>query len=230
MIFKQNSQIAVMIPADYTTGLKSNETSRWMPKSTLEQKTFYGKIGVEDFARALVAEFDQGNLISRVIGRGDQRIVQIASPAEVSSGGRTAISVHLTKVEDGVHVHIGQQDWIGVATSMGFTALTALRRPSALISRLDDLAQDIASLQLSTRIWKTISDTAESLGAAHELSDRLRRLMCEYCLTANPVGAPHCVACGAPLGPNQPIACPSCGYLLDPEQSVCPECSERIPS
>ncbi|MGD2057127.1 MAG: zinc ribbon domain-containing protein [Anaerolineales bacterium] len=200
-----------------------------MPKTTLEKKTFYGDITVDDFVRALTAEFHQGNLITKVVGRGDQRIIQIASPARAQSGGRTAITVHLTKVEDGVHVRVGQQDWIGVATSMGFTALTALRRPAALLHRLDDLAQDIASLQLSTRIWKTISETAESLGAAHELSERLRRLMCEYCLTANPVGAPHCVACGAPLGPNQPLVCPSCGYLVDHDERICPECSQPIP-
>lgn len=199
-----------------------------MPKTTLEQKIFYGDITVDDFARALTAEFHQGNLLTKVIGKGDQRIVQIASPADAQSGGRTAITVHLNKVEDGVHVHLGQQDWIGVATSMGFTALTALRQPAALLQRLDDLAQDIASLQLSTRIWNTISETAESLGAAHELSERFKRLMCGYCRTANPVGAPNCVACGAPLGPNQPRVCPSCGYLVDHDQTICPECSERI--
>ena len=199
-----------------------------MPKTTLEKRTFHGDITVEDFSRALTAEFHQGNLLTKVIGKGDQRIVQIASPADAVSGGRTAITVHLTQVEDGVHVRVGQQDWIGVATSMGFTALTALRRPAALLHRIDDLAQDIASLQLSTRIWKSISETAETLGAAHELSERFRRLMCEYCLTANPVGAPHCVACGAPLGPNQPIACPSCGFLLDRDEAVCPECGHRV--
>lgn len=199
-----------------------------MPKTTLEQRTFHGEITVDDFSHALTAEFHQGNLLTKVIGRGDQRIVQIASPADARSGGRTAITVHLTQVEDGVHVRVGQQDWIGVATSMGFTALTALRRPASLLHRIDDLAQDIASLQLSTRIWKTISETAESLGAAHELSERFRRLMCEYCLTANPVGAPHCVACGAPLGPNQPITCSACGYLLDQDETVCPECGNRV--
>ncbi|MDF1500294.1 MAG: zinc ribbon domain-containing protein [Anaerolineales bacterium] len=199
-----------------------------MPKTTLDQKTFYGQITIDDFAHALVAEFHQGSLLTKVIGKGDQRIVQIASPPQAASGGRTAISVHLTKVENGVHVRVGQQDWIGVATSMGFTALTALRRPTSLLHRLDDLAQDLASLQLSTRIWATLSSTAASHGAAHELSDRLRRLMCEYCLTANPVGAPHCIACGAPLGPNQPVACTSCGNLLDPDETVCPECSASI--
>jgi hypothetical protein len=224
------SLIAARIPADYTTAESTKGFASIMPKTTLEQKTFYGDITVEDFARALTAEFHQGNLLTKVVGKGDQRIVQIASPVDAQSGGRTAITVHLTKVEDGVHVRVGQQDWIGVATSMGFTALTALRRPASLLHRLDDLAQDIASLQLSTRIWKTISDTAESLGAAHELSERLRRLMCEYCLTANPVGAPHCVACGAPLGPNQPVVCPSCGYLVDPNQRICPECEQPLPA
>lgn len=190
----------------------------------MDQKTFYGPVTPDDFARALIAEFDQGNLITRVIGRGDQRIVQIASPPSPSSGGRTAITVHLTKVEDGVHVRLGQQEWIGVVTSLGFSALTALRRPINLIHRLDDIAQDISSLQLAMRIWAAVAEAAETLGVSHELSERLRRLSCEYCLTANPVGVPHCIACGAPLGPNQPVACIECGFLLEPGDRTCPQC------
>ena len=195
-----------------------------MPKATMEQKTFYGPVKPDDFARALIAEFNQGNLMARAIGRGDQRIVQIASTAAPTSGGRTAITIHLTAIEDGVHVQLGQQDWIGVAASLGFSALAALRRPTSLLHRLDDIAQDISSLQLAMRIWQSISDAADSLGVSHELSERLRRLSCEYCRTANPVGLPHCIACGAPLGPNQPVACLECGFLLDADDSVCPQC------
>ena len=195
-----------------------------MPKAAMEQKTFYGPVTPDDFARALIAEFNQGNLIARSIGRGKQRIVQIATTASPSSGGRTAITVHLTAVEDGVHVQLGQQDWIGVAASLGFSALAALRRPTNLLHRLDDIAQDISSLQLAMRIWQAISDAAETLGVSHELSERLRRLSCEYCRTANPVGVPHCIACGAPLGPNQPIACHNCGFLLEADDTTCSQC------
>ena len=195
-----------------------------MPKAAMEQKTFYGPVSPDDFARALIAEFNQGNLIARSIGRGNQRIVQIATTASPSSGGRTAITVHLTAVEDGVHVQLGQQDWIGVAASLGFSALAALSRPTNLLHRLDDIAQDISSLQLAMRIWQAISDAAETLGVSHELSERLRRLSCEYCRTANPVGVPHCIACGAPLGPNQPIACHNCGFLLEADDPTCSQC------
>ncbi len=201
-----------------------------MAKATLEEKTFHGNVNPDDFARALMAEFHHGNLYARQIGRGNQRVVQIASPPNPVSGGRTAITVHLTAVEDGVHVRVGQQDWLGIAASMGITALSALRRPITLVNRLDDLAQDIASLQLSTRIWQAISRTADSLGVTHELSERLRRLTCGYCLTANPVGAPHCVACGAPLGPNQPQACHECGYIVDAGTLVCPQCATPLVS
>jgi DNA-directed RNA polymerase subunit RPC12/RpoP len=69
-----------------------------------------------------------------------------------------------------------------------------------LLGRLDDIAQDIESLQLSEDIWKAIDNFANLKGATFELSERLRRIVCEYCNTANPVGEPSCIACGAPLG------------------------------
>lgn len=195
-----------------------------MPKAAMDQKTFYGPVSPEDFSRALIAEFNQGNLLARSLGRGDQRIVQIATRQTPRSGGRTAITVHLTAVEDGVHVRVGQQDWLGVAASLGISALATLQRPVNLLHRLDDIAQDISSLQLTMRIWQAISDAADNLGVSHELSSRLRRLSCEYCRTANPVGDPHCIACGAPLGPNQPVACIECGFLLEPGDATCPQC------
>ena len=194
----------------------------------LNQRTFHGPITPDDFARALIAEFDQGNLRAKQIGRGNNRVVQIASPFAPASGGRTAIAVHLSRVEDGVLVHIGQQQWMGVAASLGVTALSMLRNPFSLLTRLDDLAQDIASLQLMERVWQTLERAADSLGASYEISERLRRLVCEYCITANPVGEPHCVACGAPLGHSQPVACNKCGFIIEAGIQYCPECGALI--
>ncbi|MCJ7513347.1 MAG: zinc ribbon domain-containing protein [Anaerolineales bacterium] len=194
----------------------------------VEQRVYYGRIEPADFAKALVANFGHGDLEAQQIGTGDQVVVQIASSRHPTSGGRTALAVHLTAVEDGVLVRMGRQDWLGVAASLGATALMALLKPISFVSRVDDLAQDIAALGMTDRAWETIDLTAETLGASHELSERLRRLTCAHCLTANPVGAPACTACGAPLGPVQPSACRECGNLLASGGDRCPQCGAPV--
>jgi hypothetical protein len=194
----------------------------------IEQRVFYGPITPADIASALVAEFDQGDLEAQQVGSGEQVVVQIASRRNPTSGGRTALTVQLAVVEDGVMVRMGRQDWLGVAASLGVTALMTLLKPISFVSRVDDLAQDIAAIGLVDRAWATIERAATTLGASHVLSDRLRRLTCAHCLTANPVGAPACIACGAPLGPAQPSACPRCGHLLTAGLNRCPQCGESI--
>jgi hypothetical protein len=194
----------------------------------LEPRTFHGPVKPQDFAQALIAEFHQGNLRAKRVGRGNNIIVQVASRDRPTSGGRTALTIHLAKVEDGVHVRIGQQEWLGVAASLGATALWALMNPRTLLSRLDDIAQDISSLQLTAKVWETIERIADNLGASYEISERLRRLTCEYCKTANPVGEPHCIACGAPMGVSQPEACQNCGNVVSPGTRICPNCGEVI--
>jgi hypothetical protein len=101
----------------------------------------------------------------------------------------------LQKVEDGVSVQVGQQAWLGIAASLGTTALAALRNPFNLLGRLDDLAQDIQNLQMNEMIWQAIDEVARSAGASQELSARLRRMECLYCHIANPVGEPS-APCG----------------------------------
>jgi hypothetical protein len=190
----------------------------------MEIRTFHGSIAPADLAHPLVAEFDQGNLRSQVLGDDEKMVVQIATSSMPASGGHTAVTVELTRVEDGVLVRVGQQEWLGVAASIGKTALMALHNPLSLISRLDDLAQDVGSIQLVDRIWDVINLAAQSHGASHEISERLRRVVCPYCLTANLVGAPSCISCGAPMGPSQPVACGRCGFVTSADTRVCPSC------
>jgi hypothetical protein len=117
---------------------------------------------------------------------------------------------------------------LGVAASLGTTALWAIRNPFSLLHRLDDLAQDIESFQLNEEVWNTIDGLAQSIGASTAISERLRRVTCEYCQTANPVGASNCIACGAPLGNIQPTTCPHCGYVVTKGESVCPNCGKPL--
>lgn len=194
----------------------------------MEQRIFHGTIKPYDLARALVAELNRGELRAQQIGDSQESAVQVASRDRPSSGGKTALTITLRQVEDGVAVQIGQQAWYGVAASLGQTLLQAALNPWNLIHRLDDIAQDVENLQLAERAWKIIETTARSQGATFELSERLRRLVCEYCHAANPVGEATCLACGAPLGKAQPRTCRNCGFVVRPSETICPNCQQRL--
>lgn len=193
----------------------------------MDTKIFHGDLTPNDMARALVARFNRGNIRAQQFGSGEKVVVQIASPGQPASGGQTALSIYLQKVEDGVSVQLGKQSWLGVAASLGMTALWTWHNPWNILSRLDDLAQDIESMQMVDDVWDTIESTARMAGASFELSERLRRMVCEYCTSANPVGESSCIACGAPLGNVQPITCAYCGFVLKKNETICPNCGRR---
>jgi len=195
----------------------------------METKIFHGNITPNEVGRTLVATFNHGNLKAQKIGQGSQVVVQITTRDYPSSGGNTAMTVTIQQHEDGVAVQVGKQTWLGVAASLGKTAFFALRNPLSLLGRLDDLAQDIESLQMTQAVWDAITDLARSKGVSYALSERLRRLTCAYCTTANLVGAPQCIACGAPLGDVQPHTCPNCGFVVRAYEPHCPNCKQPLP-
>ncbi|MDO8971934.1 MAG: hypothetical protein Q7U74_14665, partial [Saprospiraceae bacterium] len=145
---------------------------------TMEQRIFHGKLTPADLSQSIIAHFNRGNLRVQQIGSGEKIAVQIATAQSPMSGGQTAMSVTLQQVADGVAVQIGKQAWMGVAASLGFSAISALINPWSLLDRLDDIAQDVESLKLTEEVWKTIETTAQALGSGFELSDRLRRSVC----------------------------------------------------
>lgn len=189
---------------------------------------FHGTITPSDVAQALSAEFNQGNTQTQVLGESGNLTVQIASSQFSRSGGKTALSVNLQQIEDGIMVQVGEQQWFGVAASLGQTAISALLNPLNLLGRLDDIAQDMSSMQMNEKIWQIISNVARAAGASQELSERLSSVTCEYCGSANHVGTSTCIACGAPLGAAQPKTCPKCGYVLTHVEKFCPNCGQAI--
>ncbi|MCE9647496.1 MAG: zinc ribbon domain-containing protein [Chloroflexi bacterium] len=194
----------------------------------MERRIYHGTIQPADIAQALLGEFNQGNLRAQTLGQKDKMVVQVGSRPDAASGGQTAMTITIQKLDDGIIVELGQQAWLGVAASLGMSALAALKNPLNLLGRLDDIAQDIQNLQLNERIWQVISQTTQAAGASAELSDKLRRLTCEYCHAANPVGEPSCLACGAPLGTVQPRTCNHCGYVVKAGDKTCPNCKQNI--
>ena len=194
----------------------------------MDRRIFHGSITANDLGQALVAQFNRGNLRAQQFSRDGKVIVQIATRVRPLSGGTTALTIYLEQVEDGVAVQVGEQAWLGIAASIGTTILSVWRNPFNLIHRLDDIAQDVENIQISEQIWTVIENYARLRGATFELSERLRRMMCEYCETANPVGEARCLACGAPLGEVQPDTCPNCGFVVKTGEQVCPNCNHSI--
>lgn len=194
----------------------------------MERRILHGNIKPNDIAQALMAEFNRGNLHAQTVGQANKLAVQIATRMGSQSGGQTAMTVSIQSHADGVMIEIGQQAWLGLAASLGQTAISALRNPFSLLGRLDDLAQDIENLQLQEKIWQTVDRTAAALGAGRELSERLQRIVCTYCDTANPLGEGSCLACGAPLGDVHPTTCPNCGYAVTKNEATCPNCKRKL--
>ena len=195
----------------------------------METKIFHGNLTPREIAEKLIATFNRSNYRAQRIGADEQIVVQIATDRMARSGGQTALTVTLEQLQDGVSVQIGEQSWMGIAASLGTSALSAFKNPFSLLGRLDDIAQDIESLQLNDNIWDTIQELAKIKAASHELSERLRRMVCDYCDTANPVGEGRCLGCGAPLGDVQPRTCLNCGFVVKSKELQCPNCSKRLP-
>ena len=194
----------------------------------VEPRIYHGDLTPNDIARVLVAKFNRGNLRVQQVGDSEKTVIQIATREMRASGGQTALTVTINKVDDGVVVQLGSQAWMGVAASLGQTAMAALINPWNLLGRLDDIAQDIENIKLPDEVWQTLEEAAVAAGASLELSERLRRAVCVYCNTPNPVGEAACIACGAPLGDSQPRTCLSCGFVVRTGEGVCPNCGKVI--
>ena len=94
----------------------------------MDRRVFHGKLSPADIAQALLGEFNQGNLRAQTMGQGAKMVVQIGTSSNAVSGGQTALTVTIQKVEDGVMIEMGQQAWMGVAASLGASALAALQK------------------------------------------------------------------------------------------------------
>jgi predicted RNA-binding Zn-ribbon protein involved in translation (DUF1610 family) len=194
----------------------------------MNKRVYHGDIKPADIAAALTAAFTTANMRCHQVAQGDKIIVQVATRENARSGGKAAMTITLYQVEDGVSVAIGQLEWLGVAASLGHTALTALRNPWNIINRLDDLAQDINSLRLEERAWEVIEQYARHRRATKTLSANLLTVSCLYCHSANKTGIANCVSCGGPLGEIQPVACPKCGNVMPVRSKQCSNCGTAL--
>lgn len=194
----------------------------------MTQKVFHGEVTPDDLAVALEGEFNRGDLNVTRSGGGDKAVVNIHTPQYRTSGGTTALCITIQKHDDGIVVVMGDQEWLGIAASLGQTALSTLRNPWSLLGRLDDVAADVDAMKLPEKVWIAIERFVNSKGASKQISERLRTTICRYCNAANPVGTAVCVQCGGPLGDVQPGTCAECGFVNVKDARFCASCGKKI--
>jgi len=191
-------------------------------------KIYHGDLTPVELANDLVAYFHRGSYQVQKFCQPDRMAVQIATRRDRHSGGDTALTVTLSKVEDGVSVQTTEQLWLGLAASLGISALSALRNPFSILSRLDDIAQDVESLQLEEKVFAVLDHSARQKGTGQALSERLKRMICPFCTTPNPIDTNRCLACGAPLADVRPQTCPKCGFVTKSTETICPNCGSLL--
>ena len=64
-------------------------------------------------------------------------------------------------------MQVGEQQWLGVAASLGQTVIATVLNPFNLINRLDDVAQDVSNLQLTEKIWQVVRRDRSFQGCHH---------------------------------------------------------------
>ncbi|MBN1179086.1 MAG: zinc ribbon domain-containing protein [Anaerolineae bacterium] len=194
----------------------------------MDQRTYRGDIDPGGLADALVLQFNTRDLKAQKVGQREHLLVQIATRDWGWGGPQSALTVGIARVEGGVQVSLGQERWLGAVADLAQTGLQALVNPLSLIGRLDDVARSVSGLTLPQQVWDAVEHYCDSVGASLGMSVEETIVTCPYCGVGNPIGAPKCSACGAPLGDAQPVACARCGLLNNPESNFCVRCGAQL--
>ncbi|MGC9397948.1 MAG: zinc ribbon domain-containing protein [Anaerolineae bacterium] len=200
-----------------------------MIKTEMEQRAYHGDINVEDMARALVVQFNQGATRAQWMrGRAGRAVVQIQMRQRARQAPENALTLHLTPSETGIVVSMAEQRWLGVAADLARSGLLTLLNPWNIIGEIDDIARNVRSLQLRDEVWNAVELYCRSVGVGRGVGPSPQHILCDYCGTPNPLGSLICQACRAPLVEEQPLACARCGFLNDPDARYCVNCQAPL--
>jgi NADH:ubiquinone oxidoreductase subunit len=203
-----------------------------MVKNEMEQRAYHGDIDIEDMARALVIQFNQGETRAQWMrGKAGRAVVQVQMrKREWQDPDRGAITLHLTPSKTGTVVSMAEQRWLGVAADLAKSGLLTLLNPWNIIGEIDDIARNVRSIQLREELWNAVELYCRSAGSGTGVGPSPQHIVCPYCGTPNELGTMICQACRAPLAEAQPVACARCGFLNDPKASYCVNCQAPLRS
>jgi ribosomal protein L40E len=196
----------------------------------MEQRIYHGPIEPRRLAQALLDEWDQGETVAQALEAEGGVVVQIGQ-REVGWFGeeepRQALTLGIERLDDGVRVGMGQQQWyreggqIFVGGLIGFF-------PFFFAWPLGDLFRGPGSppdAELPAQIWRSVERFTAREGAATGPTRRLATVPCPSCGVANPQGAQRCSACGSALDQR---ACPTCGSTNPPGARFCIQCGNQL--
>jgi hypothetical protein len=193
----------------------------------MEQRTYHGDLDPDEIANALMARFNQGSVIAQRLSQGDRVLVQVGT-RDRHNRIENALTIAISKSPDGVNVAVGDQQLLDAAADLAQAGLGALFNPLSLLGNLGEIASDVSSFSLPQQVWETVDKYCRSVGATVGGAAQHMTITCPYCSVANPVGAPTCSGCGAPLGDAQPIYCPRCGQAAPHDAKSCSRCGTAL--
>jgi ribosomal protein L40E len=195
----------------------------------VEQRAYHGELDPKELAQALAMRFDEGETRAHWMGgeRG-RAVVQIQSRRVEHGDPTTAVTVHISPTKTGITVSVSEQKVLGVAADMAKSGVQAWFNPMRLLGELDDIARNVRWLGLRSEVWKAVDEYCRNQGSARGAAGILANIVCPYCGTPNDIGAQNCKACQAPLAEAQPIVCGRCGFMNEPEATLCVNCGATL--
>lgn len=223
----------------------------------MEQRIYQSTIDPNALAQHLLDIWDQGDTVAQPLEGDEGIIVQVGqrSGGFFSDEPRSAVTLALEPVSDGLRVTLGEQQWyrdgggqIMVGGLIGFF-------PFFFTWPLDGGRDEPVAPQLSSQVWDSVERYVQQhgavAGATRRLPDqsvaatgattrlpqqpeavtgtttRLAGIYCPSCGTENVPEAERCRECGTYL---QARACPECGVSNPATANFCMRCGSSLNS
>jgi ribosomal protein L40E len=209
----------------------------------MEQRIYQGRIDPNTLAQQLLDTWDQGDTAAQALEGDEGIIIQVGqrSGGIFSDEPKSAVTVALEPVSDGLRVTLGEEQWyrdgggqIMVGGLIGFF-------PFFFTWPLGGGRDEPVDSQLTSQVWESVERYVQQYGAATGATTRISQqpdaatgtttrlpgIHCPSCGTDNVTEAERCRECGTYL---QARACPQCGVSNPATANFCIRCGSTLNS
>ncbi|NTU79992.1 MAG: zinc ribbon domain-containing protein [Chloroflexales bacterium] len=207
----------------------------------MEQRMYQRTIDPDALAQHLLDTWDQGDTVAQALEGDEGIIVQVGqrSGGFFSDEPRSAVTLALEPVGDGLRVTLGEQQWyrdgggrIMVGGLIGFF-------PFFFTWPLGGGRDEPVDPQVSSQVWESVERYVQQHGvvtgattrlpqppeAVTGATTRLAGIYCPSCGTESALEAERCRECGTYL---QARACPACGVSNPATANFCMRCGSSL--
>ncbi len=210
----------------------------------MEQRVYQGSISAEGLAGALLDQWDRDETVAQAFTEPGRAIVQVGQREGgwFSDEPHQAIALDIEEAGDGLHVTMGQQQWIKENGMQIFAGGLLGFFPFFFTFPLGQfLGEGTIDQTLPGQLWQSVDRFAGNVNAAPVAdqvtsnahagpatgkTQRLATIACPQCGVANPMGAERCSACGNGL--LAAPTCSQCGHANPPGARFCNRCGTGL--